>query len=316
MASSLLYRRAIPADARISRWQAPGGWMLRTFEWPAGGEDAPRGSILFQTGRGDMFEKYLELFSHWHAKGWAISAFDWRGQGGSGRLADDPHCGHIDDFATYISDLKAFYRDWRERAVGPRIVMGHSMGGHLVLRALVEGAIRPDAAVLIAPMLGLKTPFGARLAEWLARLLGNVGNSARPAWKRNEKPNTTESRQALLTHDGDRYSDELFWQQAKPELLTGPPSWNWLIEAFRSCRELRANRALSRMDVPLLMLVARNDALVDPKAALAIAAKLPDSRTVRFGPEAAHEILREVDSVRNRAIGEIDLFLDARAGRR
>ena len=34
---------------------------------------------------------------------------------------------------------------------------------------------------------------------------------------------------------------------------------------------------------------------------------------VRFGKESAHEILREVDPVRNRALGEIDIFLSARA---
>ncbi len=46
-----------------------------------------------------------------------------------------------------------------------------------------------------------------------------------------------------------------------------------------------------------------------------VAAKLPDVRVVRFGKEAAHELLREVDAVRNRAIGEIDLFLAARVPR-
>src|SRR5256885_5327523 len=39
---------------------------------------------LFQGGRGDIFEKYLESFSHWKGQGWTITSFDWRGQGGSG----------------------------------------------------------------------------------------------------------------------------------------------------------------------------------------------------------------------------------------
>lgn len=47
-----------------------------------------------------------------------------------------------------------------------------------------------------------------------------------------------------------------------------------------------------------------------------MAGKLPDARVVRFGKESAHEILREGDKVRNRAIGEIDLFLQARAQQR
>ena len=306
-------RRAIPAGARVHRWQAPDGWQLRAFAWPAESE-SPRGSILFQGGRGDIFEKYLETFDHWHAQGWTITSFDWRGQGGSGRLTQAKNCGHIEDFGAFIADLRAFYSEWERATPGPHVLMGHSMGGHLVLRAMVEGVVRPDAAVLVAPMLGVKSPLG--LGERLARLMGGVGESSRPAWKGNEKPYTTETRNSLLTHDRARYDDEIWWQTHQPEILTGPPSWRWLIEAFKSMRELRANPALKSMEVPTLMLVADADGLVDARAALQVAPKLPDARVVRFGKESAHEILREADKVRNRAIGEIDLFLQARAQKR
>lgn len=313
MTASSFDRRAIPAGASVTNWTAPDGWVLRCFAWPATG--TPRGSILFQGGRGDIFEKYLESFAHWQARGWTITSFDWRGQGGSGRLTDAANCGHIEDFAQYIADFRDFVSEWMAATPAPHIIMGHSMGGHLVLRGLVEGVARPDAAVLIASMLGLKGPFGAALGERLARMLGGVGNSARPAWKSNERPYTTDTRESLLTHDTDRYQDEIFWQQANPGNVTGPPSWKWVIEAFRSTRELRTNPALKRMDVPVLALIAEHDGLVDAKAALAQVGKLPDARIVRFGKESAHEILREADKVRNRAIGEIDLFLEARARR-
>jgi len=165
-------------------------------------------------------------------------------------------------------------------------------------------------------MLGVKAIGGAGFGEWLAKLMGGVGDSARPAWKGNEKPYTTETRHSLLTHDRDRYDDEIFWQIANPDNVTGPPSWRWLIEAFKSMRELRASPKLKTMQVPTLVLVAEADGLVEPKAALAMGPKLPNARLVRFGRESAHEILREVDKVRNRAIGEIDLFLAARAPKR
>lgn len=314
MRENLAVRRSIPSGARIHYWTAPDGWQLRAFAWPA--ETAsPRGSILFQGGRGDIFEKYLELFQHWHGQGWTITSFDWRGQGGSGRLTSAANCGHIEDFGQFVGDLRAFYAEWQAATPGPHVVIGHSMGGHLVLRGLVEGAIRPDAAVLVAPMLGVKSALGP-LAERMARILGGVGNSARPAWKGNEKPYTTETRENLLTHDSDRYSDEIWWQEQKPEILTGPPSWRWVIEAFKSMRELAADPRLKRMQVPVLALVAKADGLVDARAALRVIPKLPDARIVTFGKESAHEILREGDKVRNRAIGEIDLFLAARAQRR
>lgn len=313
MTPSPFDRRAIPVGAQVSTLPARDGWQLRCFDWPAQGE--PRGSILFQGGRGDVFEKYLEAFAHWHDLGWSITSFDWRGQGGSGRLTRAGECGHIEDFVHYIDDFRDFAKDWQGALPGPHVVMGHSMGGHLVLRALAERAIRPDAAVLIAPMLGLKSPFGAALGERLARLLGSLGDPARPAWKRNERPYTTDTRESLLTHDHDRYADELWWQGANPANVTGPPSWRWVIEAFRSTRELRESPALAAIDVPVLALIAEKDGLVDARAAVATVRKLRDASIVRFGAESAHEILREGEEVRTRALSAIDIFLDARAAR-
>lgn len=314
MALSETIRRSIPAGAEISHWNAPDGWPLRRFDWPAA-TDRPRGSILFQPGRGDIFEKYLETFAHWHDEGWSITSFDWRGQGGSGRLTADPVVGDIDRFGTYLADLQAFWPNWAASAAGPRVVMGHSMGGHLVLRALVQRLIDPQAAVLIAPMLGLHSPVGAWAGECVASIAARIGDPARRAWKANELPGTIDSRQSLLTHDADRYLDEIWWREHIPQLQMGPPSWRWVRGAFESTRTLRDSRELESMAVPTLMLVADADKLVSAKAALAIAAKLPDVRVVRFGSESAHEILREADPVRNRAIGEIDFFLGSRAPR-
>lgn len=312
MASSALFRRALPAGARFSEWRAADGWPLRRFDLAAA-PGAHRGSILFQGGRGDIVEKYLELIAHWHERGWSVTSFDWRGQGGSGRLGADPHCGHIDTFDSFVADYRAFYADWVTESAGPHVAVGHSMGGHLLLRALVERAARPDAAVLVAPMLGLHSPLGPRGGGWLAGLMCRVGNPARLAWKVNEIPATHQSRQKLLTHDPERYADELWWRETNPELAFGPPSWQWVREAFASTWRLNHDPALADMTVPTLMLVAEADRLVRARTALAIAARLPDCEVVRFGPESAHEILREADPVRDRAIAAIDGFLDQRA---
>ncbi len=300
-------RRALPAEAAITRWAAPDGWPLRRFDWPGTG----RGTILFQGGRGDVIEKYLEAFEHWHAAGWSITAFDWRGQGGSGRLSPDPHVGHATDFAPWIEDLASVWRTLD--AHGSRVVMGHSMGGHLVLRAMLEQAIDPSAAVLIAPMLGLKAPIGAGMAERLARFVRGLGDPARPAWKGHERPGARLDRQKLLTSDRSRYEDEQYWYEQEPEIKLGPPSWSWLVEAFASTRLQRADPRLATLATPILMLVAEADGLVDPRAAIEVAGRLPNAQLVRFGRESAHEILREADPVRDRALAAIDTFLTAEA---
>jgi lysophospholipase len=312
MVSSETARRTYPDGSSISFWTAPDGWQLRRFDWPSA-VAAPRGSILFQGGRGDIFEKYLETFHHWHDQGWTITSFDWRGQGGSGRLTDDPHVGDIDRFGTYLADYGAFWKEWAAATPGPHIAMGHSMGGHLVCRALAKVLAEPDAAVLIAPMMGLHAPISAGFGERIAEIAMKLGNPQRRAWKSNEKPGTTDSRLSLLTHDPDRYSDEPWWWDQKPEIKLGPPSWRWVVRAFESTRRLRASRRVKLVKTPVLVLVAEADKLVRAADAIKVAELLPDARLVRFGNESAHEILREVDPVRNRALGEIDIFLSARA---
>ncbi len=54
MSGQNLTRRAIPDGAKVHFWDAPAGGQLRAFAWPAA-KATPRGSILFQGGRGDVF---------------------------------------------------------------------------------------------------------------------------------------------------------------------------------------------------------------------------------------------------------------------
>ncbi|MGU3392161.1 alpha/beta fold hydrolase [Sphingomonas sp. M1A8_2b] len=311
-------RRAIPDGAHIGHWTAPDGWKLRRFDWPAA---APRGYILFQTGRGDIFEKYLETFAHLRAQGWSVTAFDWRGQGGSGRLSADPHVGHASDYGVYDRDLAAFWADWiaedgaedgaedDKASPRPRVVLGHSMGGMMVMRALAARSIEPSAAILVAPMIGLKSPFGAGFAGRVARWMASHGDPARAAWRTNERPGSVASRQQLLTHDVARYEDERWWQQNSPDLVLGPPSWAWLAQGFAGAAALATDPRVESIEIPVLLLVADADKLVDPRAALRLAARLRDAQVVRFGPESAHEILREADPVRDRALSAIVSFL-------
>lgn len=306
-------RRAIPDSATIGTWTARDGWPLRRFDWAPAGK--PRGSILFQPGRGDIFEKYLETFDHWRRAGWTITSFDWRGQGGSGRLGPDPRIGHAMDLAPMVDDLEAFAADWRRDHAGPYVAIAHSMGGHLLMRALVEKRVTPDAAVMIAPMLGLHSaPLPAGLARHVARLMAGVGSPARAAWKNNERPTSgNTSRQTFLTGDTDRYADEIWWKQHQPDLALGPPSWGWLAAAYESLLTLDAPGALEAIDTPILLIGADHDKLVDPAAIRRAATRLKNVELVMFGRESAHEILREADPVRNRALALIDSFLDKRA---
>jgi len=307
-------RRAIPAEAVETRWRALDGHPIRRIDWliPNG---AARGSLLFMPGRGDAYEKYLETLDYWHRRGWRVTAADWRGQAGSGRLGLDDVTGHVDDFGVWLDDLAAFWTQWRAATPGPHVLAGHSMGGHLVLRALAEGRVDPVAAVLSAPMLGLKPAWVPdRVLHWLARRLSGLGDPRRPAWKWNEKPGVPpDDRIELLTHDPERYGDELWWRGARPDIVMGPASWGWVTSALASARLLQAPGVLEAIATPVLLLAARDDRLVEYGAIERAARRLPRGQLVRFGAESRHEILREADAVRERALAAIDDFLDRTA---
>ena len=293
---------------QLDYWQVPDGWPIRRYQLGAG----TRGRMLILNGRGDMIEKYLEVIHHWAQRGWAVTSFDWRGQGGSGRLTDDPLCGHIDDFAQWIGDSRALSNDWRAEGRGSTVMLGHSMGGHMLLRALAEGLPEPDAAVAVAPMLGLHT---APLPRWLAVAIANVmcaiGQGEKRAWtQKEESERQRQMRQKRLTHDPDRYADEIWWRDHSRDIALGPPSWNWVRLALESTRALGAGNGPERIAVPTLVLAACRDQLVSTPAIRRIVARLPDARLHVYGREAAHEILRELDPVRLDALGRIDRFLD------
>ncbi|MCF8709739.1 alpha/beta fold hydrolase [Rhizorhapis sp. SPR117] len=314
--------RTYPPGSKITYWNTPDSWPLRRFDWsvPAGSDSAgaERGSLLFLTGRGDCFEKYLEVFAHFHEAGWNITSFDWRGQGGSGRLSDNPHVGHVESFDIWIADLANFYRQWSAGHPGPGVIVGHSMGGHILLRAISEKTIDPGGAALVAPMLGMNSGIvPSAVGAWIARVMCMIGDAARPAWKNTEKPGVGASlRQSLLTHSRERYDDELFWKKEKPELQLGPPSWKWMREAYKSLVMLHAPGTLEAVGTPLLMLGVERDGLVDPCAIRRVARRIVGCRVHMYGPESAHEILREVDPVRLDALARIDAFFDEVAPRR
>ena len=83
----------------------PGGaaWWLTTSDekrirvglWPTNAEE-PRGTVLLFPGRTEYIEKYGRTAQELAERGFATLAIDWRGQGLSDRMLDDPRIGHVD----------------------------------------------------------------------------------------------------------------------------------------------------------------------------------------------------------------------------
>lgn len=307
-------RRAYPEGLRVSRWRAPDGWDHRRFDWPADPARPVRGSMIFQAGRGDYFEKYIETLDEWRRAGWNLRGFDWRGQAGSGRFLSDPTVGHVESFDIWVEDFARFLEAWRVETPGPHVVVAHSMGGHIVLRQLVEQRPTIDGVVLSAPMLEMSgRPLGQRFGRLLARLCVRIGWADQHAWQENERPSLPgSSRQRLLTHSAERYEDEMSWREKLPDLRIGPPSWQWVAAAFASSARLFAPGLLEGFATPVLLIGAAQDRLVNPEAIRRAAARLPNSELI-MDRDALHEVFREADEIRGPIIEAIRRFLDENA---
>jgi lysophospholipase len=310
MKSDSVDRRRIPEGALLSRWHGPDGWDQRRLDWPQTEGRRGRGSLLFAGGRGDYIEKYLEAHGHWHGRGWNVTVFDWRGQGDS---RGDIVGGHLESLDLLVADLATLIAEWRSHAPGPHVVVAHSMGGHVLRRALAERRPAIDAAVAVAPMVLINArPLSPRLARWLAGLLASLGLGRRPAWKTPRAALRPGSRrQRYLTSCAERYADELWWWEHDPGYDLGPPSWGWLRAAYLSSARLTP-AALAGIDVPLLFLGTETDRLVSAPAIRAAAASIPGAELLMF-PDAGHELLRERDEIRLAALARIDAFLDGHA---
>jgi lysophospholipase len=303
----------LPDAAIIGREEMPDGASIRTLVLM---HPKPVANLLLLTGRADFHEKWADAIQSLWQAGFSIASFDWRGQGGSTRLADNG-AGHIDSFDTWLSDLDRL-SDWALTALpGPRwLALGHSMGGHLLTRWVGDPARfqlpfrkELDGVVLAAPFFGLGGPAAVKAAALtVAPFQVARGKAADFAW--GQTPYGTiqrrPERQLLLTGSRAHFEDEGLWVEAHPELATGGVSWGW-INAFAESRRKLEGLPLERLDLPVLMLLAAREKLVDNKAAIRVATRMANCRT-HIVMAAAHELLREAEPQRQEALAKVRDF--------
>jgi lysophospholipase len=303
----------LPDAAIIGRETMPDGASIRTLVLM---HERPVANLLLLTGRADFHEKWADAIASLWDAGFSIASFDWRGQGGSTRLTDNG-AGHIDTFDTWLADLDLLSGWALEALPGSRwLALGHSMGGHLLTRWVGDPARAQlpfrqelDGVVLAAPFFGLGGPTAVRTAALsVAPLQVARGRAAQFAWGQTPYGaiQRRPERQLLLTGSRAHFEDEGLWVEARPELATGGVSWGW-INAFAASRRVLDALPLERLDLPVLMLLAAREKLVDNRAAIRIATRIPGCRT-HIVMSAAHELLREAEPQRQEALAQIRDF--------
>lgn len=299
---------------RFERLSRPGGAWIRLGHGPLPATPA-RGTLLLLPGRCEAIEKYEELARALAALGFRTLALDWRGQGGSSRMAANRLCGHVDRFETFLEDLEAALPALLADTPRPVIALGHSMGGHLLLRFAAEraatGQVPPFAGLIAcAPMLGVRLPMPEGLALRIATAMVRRGLGQRYAWgQRDWGPHDAVFAGNRLTGDPVRFQTQVRLFTEQPDLALGGASWNWLAAALTSIRHLLAPSLLETMDLPVLLLSGVNDRIVRLDRHVAAARRLPRCTHRRYAG-ARHELLMETDAIRDQVLADIMDFLD------
>lgn len=288
-----------------------GGDRLRTAIFDAAPGTARRGVCVLLSGQTEFIEKYGEVIGELRARGFDVATLDWRGQGGSRRELDDALKVHIADFRQYDEDLTAFL-DMVVRPHDPRppIALAHSMGAHILLRALHARNSRFAAAVLSAPMIAAQTRGYPRLVARAVCYAQNLlGRGEEWVWGMPDRdPLGMRFADQLVTSDEKRFARTQAIIAAHPELRTAGPDWAWLEAGFRTMAEMTAKGYAEAITTPLLVCGAGRDRIVDTKATEAFAQRLPNGSFLNL-EDAEHEILMERDDIRARFWTAFDSFV-------
>jgi lysophospholipase len=269
-----------------------------------------KGTVVLLQGRAEYIEKYFETARDLRARGFAVAAFDWRGQGFSKRALTDPMKGHVRNFRDYITDLETVMEQVVLPDCPPPIfALAHSMGCAVALKACHDGSRWFDRIVLASPMIALPLNRMSRAAGPLARVMRYLGRgSAYIPTRHGESVGIDDFVGNVLTSDPVRYARNVAVLQEAPELGIGAPTIAWADSAFRLMKQFTEPRYAGSLRQPILMVAAGRDEVVSTPAIEAFAMNLLAGAHLIL-PGARHEILQEQDIYRNQFWAAFDAFV-------
>lgn len=279
-----------PAPRVLEPLRMTDGQQLYRCEWPL--PDA-RGAVLIVHGLGEHSGRYQRLAQWFNQRGHAVRSYDQRGHGqtpgqrGALRHADD-----------LLQDLAMVYHDYANGLAQPPLLLGHSMGGLVATRAVLDGRLTPSALVLSSPALRSWEPaWLQRLARRLTHVLPNLPLRSRLAFEQ-------------LSHDA----------QVVASYRDDPLRAGWITPRladfiFRAGASSIADAA--RLRVPTLLLVADSDALVDPAGSrdFARAAAATGRLTTRYFASLYHELFNEAEPGRSQVLMQLGDWLERQRSR-
>jgi alpha-beta hydrolase superfamily lysophospholipase len=254
-------------------------WLhLRRWPLPAERQAASRGVIVLVHGLGEHLGRYVTLANYLNQIGWNVIGCDQRGHG----VSEGPR-GFIAERHDLLHDLSLVLDATRDDYPGPRVLLGHSMGGVVAARFVAEAmAAQPalwsrsvDGLVLSSPALDPGLRFMQRL------LLATLGRMAPGASRSNGlKPKWISRHRAIVS---GYQRDRLVHDRICPRLA------RFIVDAGRHVRA-----CAPQWQMPTLLMWAGADRCVAPRGSSAFAEAAPDHVVQsQVFPGLYHEIFNE-----------------------
>lgn len=302
----------VPSGAKLLEFEGYDGLLLRCALWqPTRGP--ARGTVCIVPGRGEFIEKYFEVIADLRRRGYAVAMHDLRGQGGSERMLSNRRKGYVQAFTEYDRDLALFMAEVvRPELPPPYVALGHSLGGHILLRNAQDEDSPFERMILVSPMIAIhERMLGAprrlvRLYAETACLLGMATTYVRGG--DGEPEDFKDFDVNRLTSDRVRWSRNKSVLETSPDLALGSPTVGWLRAALRSCAMLTRPEYPKYVAVPMILFAGGADRVVSPQAIEDFAVDLKVGSHILM-PNAKHEILQERDEIRQRFWAAFDAYM-------
>lgn len=300
------------APKGVAHWlTCDDGVRIRVAHWLPDGP--AKGTMLMFPGRTEYIEKYFVTAQDMAARGYATIAVDWRGQGIADRLLEDANIGHVEAFTDYQRDVAAVLSAAETLELPrPWHVLGHSMGGAIGLRAVMDG-IPVASCAFSGPMWGIflsrmLRPFGVLTAYWGTAL--GLGGRLMPTTSAESYVATQPFDGNSLTPDPEMYKMMQDHLIAHPELNLGGPSTRWLHEALSETAELAKRPS---PDLPCLTFLGTEEKIVDVARVHDRMNRWPNG-SLELIKGGEHEVIMDSPKIRTQIADQLAAHFDAATG--
>jgi lysophospholipase len=268
--------------------------------------------VVVVHGRTEFIEKYFEVVNDLRRRGFAVAAYDARGQGGSSRLLGNVRKGHVRDFADHVNDFELFLQEVvLPDCPPPYYVLAHSTGAAIALLSAERMRTQIDRMVLTSPLLALsfnRMKLIAQLSGFLMHFgLGEFFAPGGGATLMQAQPFADN----LLTSDPERYKRAVALVDAEPSLGTGGATIGWVNAAMRACLHMADPDFSQRVPMPVLIVLGGADTVISNTVAEEFSRRTKTAAHLRI-PGARHEILMERDQFRDQFWVAFDAFVAGR----